>query len=166
MAGSVYKFLTVLYIQVWKKSVFFWTRDWSAPRWLSSASLVPSVSLRPISAAAAVTRGHGSVISQFYLVREVVCLHLRLLWREQSLVSELRSCNWTCKTARTCLRALRAIVWKAWSTLMASFALVSKYGILLLLWHHAWARFVVTCIRRSIGQYSKLIYSNRACPLF
>lgn len=40
----------------------------------------PLVSLRPISAAAAVTRGHGSVISQFNLVWEVVCLHLRLLF--------------------------------------------------------------------------------------
>lgn len=33
----------------------------------------------------------------------------------------------------TCLRALRAIVWKACSTLIASFALVSKYGMLFLL---------------------------------
>lgn len=45
----------------------------------------------------------------------------------------------------TCLRASLAIVWKAWSTLIASLALVSKYGMLFLLWHHAWARFVVTC---------------------
>ncbi len=116
---------------------------------------VPSVSKRPISAAAAVTRGHGSVISQFNLVWEVVRLHLGLLRDERRLVSERRCCYRTCQMMCTCLRALRAIVWKAWSTLMASFALVSKYGILLLLWHQAWARFVVTCTRRSIRQYSK-----------
>lgn len=116
------------------------------------------VSKRPISAAAAVTRGHGSVISQFNLVWEVVRLHLRLLWDGRTLVSEQRCCYGTCQMMRTCLRALRAIVWKAWSTLMASFALVSKYGILLLLWHQAWARFVVTCTRPSIGQYSKLMW--------
>lgn len=45
----------------------------------------------------------------------------------------------------TCFRALRAIVWNACSTLMASLALVSKYGMLFLLWHQAWALLVVTC---------------------
>lgn len=36
-------------------------------------------------------------------------------------------------TSVSCLRALRAIVWKACSTLIASLALVSKYGMLFLL---------------------------------
>ena len=42
-------------------------------------------------------------------------------------------------------RAFFAIVWKACSTLMASLAEVSKYGMLPLAWHHVMARFCDTC---------------------
>lgn len=51
----------------------------------------------------------------------------------------------TLRALLTCFRALRAMVWNACSTLMASLALVSKYGMLFLLWHQAWALLVVTC---------------------
>lgn len=56
-----------------------------------------------------------------------------------------RSLQRTLRALLTCFRALRAIVWNACSTLMASLALVSKYGMLFLLWHQAWALLVVTC---------------------
>lgn len=53
----------------------------------------------------------------------------------------------------TCLRALRAMVWKACSTLIASLALVSKYGMLFLLWHQACARLVVTWNTKELTLY-------------
>ena len=47
-------------------------------------------------------------------------------------------------TLVSCARAFLATVWKACSTLMASLALVSKYGISPLLWHQACALFIGT----------------------
>lgn len=64
-------------------------------------------------------------------------------YSQWALVLHLHSYKSTAGSV-TCLRALRAIVWKACSTLMASLALVSKYGMLFLLWHQACARLVVT----------------------
>lgn len=58
--------------------------------------------------------------------------------------------------AVTCLRALRAMVWKACSTLIASLALVSKYGMLFLLWHQACARLVVTWNTKELTLYSEM----------
>lgn len=111
------------------------------------------------SAAAGLCWRLGSLVSvQFNWLRElVVQLHLGLLKSNkvtESVCSSTAQSPWSCvsKTAQqlscwhhlTCLRALRAIVWKACSTLIASLALVSKYGMLFLLWHQACARLVVT----------------------
>lgn len=111
------------------------------------------------SAAAGLCWRLGSLVSvQFNWLRElVVQLHLGLLKSNkvtESVWSSTAQSPWSCvsKTAQqlscwhhlTCLRALRAIVWKACSTLIASLALVSKYGMLFLLWHQACARLVVT----------------------
>ena len=46
----------------------------------------------------------------------------------------------------TWARAFFAIVWKACSTFIASLALVSKYGMSFLEWHHCWARLVDTAL--------------------
>lgn len=48
------------------------------------------------------------------------------------------------KSSVSCARAFLAIVWKAMSTLIPSFADVSKYGISFFDWHHCWARLVDT----------------------
>jgi hypothetical protein len=48
-------------------------------------------------------------------------------------------------TSASCWSAFFAIVWNACSTLMASFAEVSKYGMFPFDWHHVIARFCVTC---------------------
>lgn len=45
------------------------------------------------------------------------------------------------------------MVWKACSTLIASLALVSKYGMLFLLWHQACARLVVTWNTKELMLY-------------
>lgn len=112
------------------------------------------------SAAAGLCWRLGSLIPvQLYRLRElVVQLHFGLLnsnnivkWVSGSATDNShrnRCCDITteifCLCPVTCLRALRAIVWKACSTLIASLALVSKYGMLFLLWHQACARLVVT----------------------
>ena len=57
--------------------------------------------------------------------------------------------KWRLKTIiqhSTWARAFFAIVWKACSTFIASFALVSKYGMSFLEWHHCWARLVDTAL--------------------
>lgn len=69
--------------------------------------------------------------------------HLPAFHRNMCQTGLIEKCS-PVSLAVTCLRALRAIVWKACSTLIASLALVSKYGMLFLLWHQAWARLVVT----------------------
>ena len=48
-------------------------------------------------------------------------------------------------SSASCCNAFLATVWKACSTLIASFAEVSKYGILPFDWHQVIARFCVTC---------------------
>ena len=55
------------------------------------------------------------------------------------------------KKSITWARAFLAMVWKACSTLIASLALVSKYGISFLDWHQVWALLVDTArLSRSI----------------
>ena len=51
----------------------------------------------------------------------------------------------------SCAKAFFAIVWNACSTLIASLADVSKYGILPLAWHHCIARFCET-YKRTVRQ--------------
>ena len=43
----------------------------------------------------------------------------------------------------------KGATWKACSTLMASLADVSKYGMFPFCWHHAVARFCDTCEKKS-----------------
>lgn len=57
------------------------------------------------------------------------------IWSGKSLYSST-SVSWA--------RAFLAMVWKACSTLMASLALVSKYGMSFLEWHHDCARLAFT----------------------
>jgi hypothetical protein len=49
------------------------------------------------------------------------------------------------------------MVWKACSTLMASLAEVSKYGMFPLDWHQVIARFCETCDEKKSGQYLQTV---------
>lgn len=69
-------------------------------------------------------------------------IHLRLILYHHNERDERKDEENTYPpSSGSCFKAFLAIVWKACSTLMASLALVSKYGMLPLVWHHAKARF-------------------------
>lgn len=63
-------------------------------------------------------------------------------------------------------KAFFAIVWKACSTLIPSFALVSKYGMLFLLWAHCWARFIGTWQQQNVIFKSMFNRISKNCWFF